>query len=206
MMCCRSGSVLGAAALLAAGAVVGVAANEAVRPVHAATAQPEGEMSVEDMMAESMRLGSPGEHHKRLDHMVGDWDASATFHMPDGSQMTSDGSLSSEWVLGGRFLKADFHLDDMMGMAFDGISFVGYDNAKGQYVSVWMDNMSTGVIVHKGWFEGDAFVTMGKSAHGGDMKIVSEPTGEGTVEDTFFERHTEEGEWFESGSIVYTKR
>lgn len=187
------------AALLAIGAAAGVGLNRAL------PAQPEGEMDHEAMMAEMMKLGQPGEHHKRLDRMTGEWAADAKFMMPDGSSMESGGSMSSKWILGGRFVKGDFHLNDMMGQPFDGISIVGYDNATGEYKSVWIDSFSTAVFVHDAWFEGDTFVSQGKNGHGGEMMIKATPKGENVVVDEFFEKGPD-GEWMPSGTITYTRK
>jgi len=37
-----------------------------------------------------------------------------------------------------------------MGMPFEGISTMAYDKANKEYVSTWIENMSTGIMVMKG--------------------------------------------------------
>ncbi|MEM9167301.1 MAG: DUF1579 family protein [Planctomycetota bacterium] len=209
MASCRTGSVFGAAALLGTGVIVGGMLDEAVSPAHAATAQPEEGMSQEEMMAQWIALGTPGEHHRKLDYAVGDWDVDAKFMMPGEDGVTtvgSGGTMETEWVLGGRFVQTRYHLDDMMGQPFDGIAYVGYDNAAGEYVSIWMDSMSTKAHVHRGWFEGDTFITQGESGMGGEMRIVSKQVDDRTVVDEFYERATPDAEWTMNGSSTYTRK
>ena len=40
-----------------------------------------------------------------------------------------------------------------MGMPFEGISIVGYDNALKMYISTWVDNMGTGIMYMKGTYD-----------------------------------------------------
>lgn len=211
MFCCKTGSAMSAAMLLASGAVLGVIVNESATPSSAAVAsQPEGEMSYDEMMEAWAQLGTPGEYHKKLDYSVGDWNVSTTFAMPgpDGemAEMTSTGSMKSEWVLGGRFVQTHYHLNDMMGQPFDGIAYVGYDNGAEQYVSIWMDSMSTKAYVHKGWFEGDTFITQGENSTGGEMRIVSKQIDDDTVLDEFYERMSPDQDWTMNGSSKYTRK
>lgn len=208
MKCCTNGFGLSGVVLLVAGAAIGIGAYEGIG--HASATQPEqemqpGEMNQEEMMAEMMRLAQPGEHHQKLEQFVGEWDAQATFMMPGGGSIESGGSLTTEWILGGRYVKGDFHLDDMMGAPFDGVSYIGYDNGAGEYTTIWMDNMSTKINTQTAEFDGDSFIQYGTSGMGGDMKIVSTHSGDDELTDTFYEKD-QEGEWYQSGTIVYTRK
>ena len=205
MLCCLNGK-LAAPVALAAGVAfgLGLLAGKTEAPASAAPAQPE--MSAEDaeaMMQEWAAMGQPGEHHERLNHFVGEYDVQAEFMMPGGETMESGGSLTSEWVLGGRFVHGDFRLDNMMG-PFQGISFVGYDNQAGEYVSIWLDSMSTKAYVHKARFDGDVFVTEGEGSMG-PMMIKSIPQDDGGMKDEFYDMGPD-GEWVRSGTMVYTRK
>ena len=156
-------------------------------------------------MMEMMKLGQPGEHHEYLNHMVGDWDAHAEFYGPDGSVMAGDGTMTAQWVLDGRYVQGNFDLPDFMGAPFHGISYNGYDNFKQQYVSVWMDSMSTAIVSHTSTVEGDSFITVGSNGHGGMMKIVTTPEGEDMAVDTFYEQ-LDDGSWNKTGVITYTRK
>ena len=49
----------------------------------------------------------------------------------------------------------------MMGMPFEGMSTTAYDNVSKEYVSTWIDNMGSGIMVMKGnWDEGTKSVNL----------------------------------------------
>jgi hypothetical protein len=56
--------------------------------------------------------------------------------------METDGESESKPILGGRYLMETDKFE-MMGMPFEGLSIVGYDNLTGEYTSFWADTMST---------------------------------------------------------------
>ena len=49
-------------------------------------------------------------------------------------------------IFGGRFLQQEAK-GQAMGQPFEGIGITGYDNVRGEYTSVWLDNMGTGIMV-----------------------------------------------------------
>ncbi len=63
--------------------------------------------------------------------------------------MTSAGTATQQWILGGRYLEQRFK-GDFAGMPFEGIGYTGYDNVKKQYWGTWIDSMSTGVMTSAG--------------------------------------------------------
>jgi len=101
-------------------------------------------------MAKAMKLGSPGEGHKTLEPMVGQFDYTAKFWMKPGAKPeTMKGTSVNTWALGGRFVQQQVK-GQWAGQPFEGLGFTGYDNVKKKYVSVWMDNMSTGIMDGEG--------------------------------------------------------
>ena len=53
------------------------------------------------------------------------------------------------------------HTGNMMGMPFNGKSIVAYDIHKNEFMSTWIDNMGSGIMVLKGpWDEGTKTVTL----------------------------------------------
>ena len=68
---------------------------------------------------------------------------------PAAEPMTSKGSATIEPLLGGRYIRERFK-GDMMGQAFEGESTTGFDNVKRQFVTTWLDSMSTGIMTMKG--------------------------------------------------------
>ncbi|MCA9302502.1 MAG: DUF1579 family protein [Phycisphaerales bacterium] len=166
------------------------------------------EMSPEDMMAAMAKMSEPGEHHKELGEMVGNWHAKTSFIMdPSAPPMEGEGEMSVKWILGGRFLQSNFKMD-FMGQPFEGLSFMGYDNAHGEYVSTWMDSMTTKITYMTGEKEDGALVMHGISTTPmGDnpMKIVTTSNEDGTVTDKFYDQMPD-GTWMNSGTIVYTRK
>src|SRR6266545_885002 len=77
------------------------------------------------MMEAWQKASTPGEMHKKLDAMAG--------------------TLVNSWTLGDRFVEQKYE-GTFMGQPFTGIGYVGYDNVKKKYVSVWMDSAGTGMM------------------------------------------------------------
>ena len=106
------------------------------------------------------KASTPGEPHRKLAEGVGTWDAKVTsWERPGAPPNVSMGTCTEEAVLGGRFLRQNFH-GAMMGQPFNGIGYTGYDNVKQKYVSTWMDDMGTMVMVSYGTMAPDGTLTM----------------------------------------------
>lgn len=104
-------------------------------------------------MKEAMKRGSPGEHHKALDPFAGKFKTTSRIWMDPGQPpQEAEGSVENTWVLGGRFLKMDVR-GDMGGQQYVGVGYLGYDNVRGEYTSVWLDNMNTGITRSTGKFD-----------------------------------------------------
>ncbi len=98
------------------------------------------------MMKEWAKWAMPGEMHKHLEKLVGNWTVKTSMLMdPNAPPMESMGTAKNSWVLGGRWVRQEF-TGDMMGMPFEGIGMTGYDNFKKEFISTWTDNMSTTMI------------------------------------------------------------
>jgi len=116
--------------------------------------KPAGEMP-EWLTPEVLARMQPGEHHKKLDKFVGKWDQHIKhFAAPGSEPEVMTGTSEYKWILDGRILKGTYH-GDMGGMAFEGIEFMGYDNMRNEYFSIWFDNMGTGFSVSRGQLEGN---------------------------------------------------
>ena len=97
---------------------------------------------------------TPGEAHKLLAESAGDWTEQITMWMdPSAPPTTTTTTTKSEMIMGGRYLVSKTS-GEMMGMPFEGMSIMGFDNAKKVYTSTWVDNFGTGVIYMEGpWDE-----------------------------------------------------
>jgi len=100
----------------------------------------------EKMMAAWQAAMTPADGHRRLEPIVGTFDARTTFWMSPGAPPdASDGTSEHRWVLGGRYVEQAYR-GTAMGMPFEGIGYTGYDNVQRKYVGSWMDNMGTGIM------------------------------------------------------------
>ena len=96
------------------------------------------------------KLATPGERHKHLESLAGDWDTRTKSWMdPDQPPMESKGSCEQKMVLGGRFLRAKC-IGEVMGSEFTGIGVTGFDNHTKKYQETWMDSMGTGLYYLEG--------------------------------------------------------
>lgn len=123
--------------------------------VHARAADPKGQPDAEMQanMAKVKEAGTPGAEHAVLNPMVGDWTVSSRHWMKRGAKPEKSTATSTlAWVLDGRFLKQKYK-GDWAGQPFDGLGFLGYDKVKKEYVSVWMDSMSTGMSRSAGRYD-----------------------------------------------------
>lgn len=97
-----------------------------------------------------MAYMTPGEAHKMLAEEVGEWDCEMKFWMAPGAPaQTYKTTAEINMILGGRYQTSNYK-GMIMGMPFEGKATVGFDNATKEYVSTWMDNMGTGIMVMKG--------------------------------------------------------
>jgi hypothetical protein len=108
-----------------------------------------------DMQA-MMAAATPGDMHKFLAEGVGNWHCKTTmWTSPDGEPITSEGTSEVTSLLDGRFTKCVMN-GEMPGMGpYNGVSLYGFDNVSQKFVSVWIDNMSTGMMTGTGELSDD---------------------------------------------------
>jgi hypothetical protein len=132
-------------ALVMAGTLI-VSVGLAEDKSSAAKADPKAE----EMMKKMEAAGKPGPEHKALEALVGDWNAEVkTWMAPDAPPTVNKGTAKSTWAMNGRFVQQEFN-GEFMGKPFRGLSFTGYDNTKGKYNSVWLDDMHTSIYKSEG--------------------------------------------------------
>jgi hypothetical protein len=105
----------------------------------------------ERMQAQMMKYGTPGKPHEFLKRFVGDWDVEITAipPVPDAQPQKSKGTMKSQIIFDGRFLRSEF--DGMMGNApSKGFQINGYDLFQNVYTTIWLDSWSTSFLVLKG--------------------------------------------------------
>jgi hypothetical protein len=153
------------AGLLAAGLMIAAIG-------HAADAKkpPTLDPAQQAMMAEMARAGAPGPAHEKLRPMEGRWKVVSKSWFAPGEPMVNEGTCENRLVLGGRFLEQRLKAT-MMGQPFEGIGLTGYDNRKGVYTFVWIDNFGTATMTGEGAMDDSAHeLTMKGVADGPDGK------------------------------------
>lgn len=112
-----------------------------------ATAQTQEEMK------RWMDYSTPSDVQKMLAKADGDWDEDLSMWMAPGApEMKMKASCTNKMILGGRYQEAK-HTGDFQGMPFEGISLLGWDNLLKKFVTTWIDNMGTGVMVMEGTWD-----------------------------------------------------
>lgn len=96
---------------------------------------------------------TPGDMHKMLATQDGKWTASITsWWSPDGPPQKTDGIYTNKMVLGGRYQESTFS-GKFDNMPFEGKGTLAYDNSKKVFVSTWIDNMGTGMMILEGPYD-----------------------------------------------------
>jgi hypothetical protein len=108
--------------------------------------------SSQDDRAEFLKAASPGEQHKKLQSLVGNWDLTIKAPAgPDGKSSEVKGTIAYKSILGGRFVQEEAKTE-LFGQPFEWVGLYGFDNYKKKFVASWADNFNT--IIEQG--EGDA--------------------------------------------------
>jgi hypothetical protein len=93
---------------------------------------------------------APGPHHERLAGFAGSWKIHARFWATPGAiPQESAGTAEIRSILGGRFLEQRQE-SRLFGKPTSGVGYIGFDNAAGRYVSLWLDDLSTAVLRTEG--------------------------------------------------------
>src|SRR5262245_38659611 len=99
-----------------------------------------------------LKAAAPGEPHKKLQTLVGNWDLLIKMPAgPDGKAAEVKGTIAYKSILGGRFVQEEAKTE-LFGQPFEWVGMYGYDNYKKKFIAVWADNFNT--IIEQG--EGDS--------------------------------------------------
>jgi hypothetical protein len=160
-----------------------------------------------------MKYATPGAQHKAMEPLVGSWDLSTKFWMDANSPMQeSKGTATAKWILGGRYIQEDV-TGDMGGMPFHGTGFTGYDLMKGEYISIWMDEMSTCPMWSTGQVDVAGKVFTFSGTYPDAMQNMKEVTYKTVVKVTMPDQHVmemymvgDDGKEFKNMEITYTRK
>ncbi|HYV54140.1 MAG TPA: DUF1579 domain-containing protein [Chitinophagaceae bacterium] len=122
-----------------------------------ASAQSSTQQSMTPEQAEMMKKWeaymTPGDIHKMLAKSNGEWNEDVTMWMdPAAPPQKSTSTATNTMIMGGRYQQS-MHRGSFNGMPFEGMSLLGYDNAKKTFISTWIDNMGTGIMTMEGTYD-----------------------------------------------------
>ncbi|WP_430400895.1 DUF1579 domain-containing protein [Flavobacterium sp.] len=96
---------------------------------------------------------TPSKAHEMLAKDTGVWDADMTFWMPDNPEAQKAKSKAEyKMILGGLYQEGKYS-GDIFGMQFEGKGLMAFDNETEEYISTWVDNMGTGIMVTRGKYD-----------------------------------------------------
>lgn len=108
------------------------------------------EVDVAAAMVQMMELATPGQQHADLMALAGDWEVRYRYRMgADAPWEESTATMKQQVAVGGRWLIGKWN-GSIAGMQFDGLQIMGYDKLRGEYVSHWLDSMSTWMVSSAG--------------------------------------------------------
>ena len=145
---------------------------------------------------------SPGKEHEELKALEGVWDAA--MKMADGSEVKAESEF--KMTCEGMWLASDFR-GEFGEVKFHGKGLDGYDSAKKQYVSIWVDSMSGSPMVMTGKKDGKVTTMTGAGpGPAGDTKYKTISTQDSSDKMSFQMFTTSDGKDVEVMSITYTRR
>jgi hypothetical protein len=165
-----------------------------------------------EMMAQWQKLNAKGPAHEQFTKMVGTWDAEMKMWMMPGMPPTTmPGTAEFRTILDGRYVEQVYRCDMGDGV-FEGRGIEGYDTMTKQYVSIWMDNDSTGIFMMRGTPTADGkkiiyFGEMADPMSPGRVKIaraVAEERSDDEVVLSMYERGPD-GEEYKNMEITYKR-
>ena len=109
---------------------------------------------MDEAMKKAMELGQAGPENKKLEKLAGNWNFEMRWWKdPNGEPMTIKGTATYKALYDGRFLQQEVTSPPMMPgdtQPFHGMSLLGFDRVRKEYVSTWIDNMGTGIMISYG--------------------------------------------------------
>jgi hypothetical protein len=87
---------------------------------------------------------TPGENHEFLASLAGNWRYSGSYWQSASAEpVPFGGSSENEMILDGRYLLEHVTSEMPGAVRFEGIGYLAFDNAAGEFKHTWIDNMST---------------------------------------------------------------
>jgi hypothetical protein len=176
----------------------------------ASTGAPEAPPSPEEMMKAMMADGTPGAAHAELAADAGEWVVDGTMWMdPSQPPMQTKATATIRMALDGRYQVQDYR-GDFMGAPFHGVATTAYHNGSKEYLSTWIDSMSTGMSFSRGTKDASGAIHFRGSHAGPDGKpmnsrIVLRHEGPDRIVMEMYGNCEDPGSERKSMELVYTR-
>lgn len=105
--------------------------------------------SMQAEMKAMMEAGTPGEMHKWMAKMTGDWTATIKAFVPGMPESTDTGTMKVSMLFDGHYSRSHMK-STFMGQPFEGVGTLGFNNTTGKFESTWVDSMSTMTMMSTG--------------------------------------------------------
>lgn len=95
---------------------------------------------------------TPGDMHKMLAKQAGIWEGEVHSFMPGAPVDTQKAKEVVKMSMNGLYQESDF-TSNMMGQPMTGHATMGFDNLRKVFVSTWIDNFGSGIIMMEGTYD-----------------------------------------------------
>jgi len=119
-----------------------------------------------------MDMPKPGDAHKKLGALVGEWSGAETLHPSpwDASGGSASATVINRWVADGFAVVQDYEQRRNGKVTFRGHGVFWYDPGKQEYVMHWWDSMGGTGGEYRGTFDGDVLVLGAAMPQGGHSR------------------------------------
>lgn len=104
----------------------------------------QAQSSMDDMMKMAQQMAAPGEQHKLLAKLAGNWKFTGKFFMPGQPPMEFAGRSENKLILGDRFLQVNgFSESQNPSLKVQSMTVYGFDKRIGKYTAWGIDTWGT---------------------------------------------------------------
>jgi hypothetical protein len=145
------------------------------------TARTEGDAKKEEMappdsatmMKNWQAYSTPGDVHKMMAKWDGTWAGEMTSWMMEGAPPEKAKLTTVNKMVMNGLGQENTHTGTVMGMAFNGKGTTVYDNHRKEFISSWVDNMGSGMMIMRGTWD-DATKTLNMKGKATDPATTGE--------------------------------
>lgn len=121
-----------------------------------------------------MDMPKPGDAHKKLQAMIGQWSGTETMHPNfwDPSGGSAAATITNRWVLDGFAVVQEYEQRRKGVPNFSGHGVIWFDPARAEYVMTWWDSMMGTSSEFRGQFEDDVLTLRSPMPQGGHSRVA----------------------------------